>query len=317
MAVVLTTSRAFSSCHVAKQILIDAGHEIKMITQDKPLQAEELIPLITGADAIIAGLDFITADVIKAGSPTLKIVARNGVGYDRVDLNAAKQNNVYVTITPGANSISVCELAFSFITGLSRKVHMMDRNVRAGSWKREPGLELNGKTIAIFGTGAIGRNLATRCAAFGMKVLAYDLVKNNELQEKYGVKYVDDVNALFEAADFISLHLPATDETRRMINKQSISKMKKSAYIINTARGDLIDEDALYDALVNGDIAGAGLDTFNVEPFQDERFFKLNNVMLAPHTGAFTEDAVVKTLSMAAEDVVRVLAGNQPLYSVM
>lgn len=317
MAVVLTTSRAFATCDVAKKILTDANHEIKIITPDKPLQAQELIPLIKDVDAVIAGLDFVTADVINAGSPKLKIIARNGVGYDRVDLDAAKQNNVYVTVTPGANSVSVCELAFSFITGLSRKIHIMDRNVRSGSWKRETGMELQGKTIAIFGTGAIGKNLAIRCLAFGMKVVAYDLYPDAELQEKYGVKYFDEMEPLFVEADFISLHLPATDKTNHMINKQSISKMKKGVYIINTARGELINDDDLYDALVNGSVGGAGLDAFTTEPFTDERFFTLDNVILTPHTGAFTQDAVVKTLVMAAEEVVRVLGGDKPLYSVI
>lgn len=316
MAIVLTTSRAFATCDEAKKILIDAGHEIKIVTPEKPLKSEELIPLIKDVDAAIAGLDFITADVINA-APKLKIIARNGVGYDRVDLEAAKKNNVYVTITPGTNSISVCELAFSFITGLARKTHLMDRNVRTGSWKRENGLELYGKTIAILGTGAIGKNLAIRCLAFGMKVIAYDLYPNVELKEKYGVQYYDEITPLLEQADFISLHVPATENTHHMINRQSIRKMKKSVYIINTARGELIDDEALYDALVNGDIGGAGLDAFTTEPFTNKHFFKLNNVIMTPHTGAFTQDAVVKTLVMAAEEVVRVLSSKRPLYSVI
>lgn len=316
MAVVLTTSRAFATCDTAKKILTDAGHEIRIITPEKPLKAEELIPLVKDIDAAIAGLDFITADVLNS-APKLKIIARNGVGYDRVDLDAAKKNSIEVTITPGANSISVCELAFSFITGLSRKIHTMDKSIRESSWKRENGLELYGKTIAIFGTGAIGKNLAIRCLAFGMKVIAYDLYPNTELQEKYGVKYYDEMDPMFEQADFISLHLPATEKTRHMINKQSIGKMKNSVYIINTARGELIDDDALYDALVSNSIGGAGLDAFTTEPFTDKRFFELNNVILTPHTGAFTQDAVVKTLVMAAEEVVRVLSGNKALYSVL
>lgn len=316
MAVVLTTARAFATCDAAKKVLNDAGHEIRIITPEKPLKADELIPLIKDVDAVIAGLDFITSDVINS-APKLKIIARNGVGYDRVDLATAKANNVAVTITPGTNSISVCELAFSFITGLARKIHIMDSNVRSGSWKRENGVELSGKTIAILGTGAIGRNLAIRCSAFGMNVIAYDLYQNEELKEKYGVKYYDSVTPLFEQADFISLHLPATEQTRNMINKESISKMKKGVFIINTARGDLINNDDLYVALTNGYIGGAGLDAFTEEPFTDSRFFDFKNVFLTPHTGAFTQDAIIKTLVMAAEEVVRVLAGDKPLHSVI
>lgn len=315
MAVVLTTARAFATCDAAKKVLEDAGHEIRIVTPDKPLKAEELIPLVKDIDALIAGLDFITSDVINAAA-NLKIIARNGVGYDRVDLIAAKKNNIVVTVTPGTNSLSVCELAFSFITGLARKIHVMDTSVCSGSWKREDGVELSGKTIAIFGTGSIGQNLAIRCSAFGMKVIAYDLYPNVELQEKYGVTYYDSMTPLFELADFISLHLPATEQTRGMINQENISKMKKGVYIINTARGDLINNDDLYDALTSGHVGGVGLDTFTEEPFTDSRFFNHKNVILTPHTGAFTQDAIVKTLVMAAQDVVRVLNGNKPLHSV-
>lgn len=316
MATVLTTSRAFATCYKAQEVLKNAGLDINIITPSKPLQSDELVKLVNNVDAIIAGLDFIDDKVIKAASPMLKIIARNGVGYDRVDLKSASENNVYVTITPGTNSISVCELAFSLMTGLSRKVHLMDSYVREGSWKREPGIELFGKTIGILGTGAIGKNLALRCLAFGMNVIAYDLYPDKELIEKYHVKYVNDPQEIYQVADFISLHLPAVKQTYHMINKQSIDLMKKDVFIINTSRGELIDDDALYEALVTNRIKGAGLDVFTMEPFTDQRFFKLNNVILTPHSGAFTQEATEKTLIMAAKEVVRVLSGEKPLHPV-
>lgn len=316
MATVLTTSRAFATCYKAQEVLKNAGLDINIITPSKPLQSDELVKLVNNVDAIIAGLDFIDDKVIKAASPMLKIIARNGVGYDRVDLKSASENNVYVTITPGTNSISVCELAFSLMTGLSRKVHLMDSYVREGSWKREPGIELFGKTIGILGTGAIGKNLALRCLAFGMNVIAYDLYPDKELIEKYHVKYVNDPQEIYQVADFISLHLPAVKQTHHMINKQSIDLMKKDVFIINTSRGELIDDDALYEALVTNRIKGAGLDVFTMEPFTDQRFFKLNNVILTPHSGAFTQEATEKTLIMAAKEVVRVLSGENPLHPV-
>lgn len=316
MATVLTTSRAFATCYKAQEVLKNAGLDINIITPSKPLQSDELVKLVNNVDAIIAGLDFIDDKVIKAASPMLKIIARNGVGYDRVDLKSASENNVYVTITPGTNSISVCELAFSLMTVLSRKVHLMDSYVREGSWKREPGIELFGKTIGILGTGAIGKNLALRCLAFGMNVIAYDLYPDKELIEKYHVKYVNDPQEIYQVADFISLHLPAVKQTHHMINKQSIDLMKKDVFIINTSRGELIDDDALYEALVTNRIKGAGLDVFTMEPFTDQRFFKLNNVILTPHSGAFTQEATEKTLIMAAKEVVRVLSGEKPLHPV-
>lgn len=316
MAVILTTARAFSTCEKAKKILLDAGHELKIITPSSPLKAAELIPLVKGVDAIIGGLDQFNADVLNAAAPTLKIIARNGVGYDKVDIETAKKNNVYVAITPGANSLSVCELAFSFITGLARKIHLMDRNVRAGSWQRVAGSEISGKTIGILGTGAIGANLAIRCRAFGMKVIAFDLYPNQELAKNYQVEYTTNLDDIYAVADYISLHIPVTNDTRNLVNRENIAKMKKGAYLINTARGELIDNDALYDALVSGQLGGAGLDAFTEEPFKDERFFKLDNVIMTPHTGAFTPEAAERMLVADAEEILRVLSNQRPLHSV-
>jgi len=196
MAVVLTTSRAFSTCYQAQKILTDAGHELKMVTPQKPMKAAELLPMVKGVSAMLAGLDEINAEVITAASPTLKIIARNGVGYDKVDLNTAKANNIRVTITPGANSLSVCELAFSFITGLSRKIHHMDKSIREKSWSRVSGIELYGKTIGILGTGAIGRNLAVRCRSFGMHVLAYDMYPSQDLIDNHNERQLHPLSSL-------------------------------------------------------------------------------------------------------------------------
>ncbi|MBB3321599.1 phosphoglycerate dehydrogenase [Atlantibacter sp. RC6] len=316
MAVVLTTSRAFPDCEQAQKILTDAGHELKMVTPQKPLKSSELVPMVKGIGAMLAGLDEINADVIQAAAPTLKIIARNGVGYDKVDLKMAREKNIRVTITPGANSLSVCELAFSFITGLSRRIHLMDKSVREKSWQRVSGIELHGKTIGILGTGAIGRHLAVRCRSFGMRVIAYDLHPSQELIEDHGVKYISNLDEIYRQADFISLHLPANPDTWHMINRDTIAKMKPGAFIINTARGELIDDDALYEALNNHYLGGAGLDAFASEPFLDERFFELDNVIMTPHTGAFTKEAADKTLIIAAEEIVRALSGEDNLYQI-
>lgn len=316
MARILTTARSFAVCPAAQQILTAAGHQLEIMTPSRPYTAQELLPLVADFDAMIVGLDQIDEQVINAGAPSLKVIARNGVGYDKVDLIAAGKNNVIVTITPGANSISACELAFSFITGLSRKIHLMDHNVRTGSWSRVPGVEIDGKTIGVLGTGAIGYELIKRCRAFGMRVLAYDLKPNQELIDNYQVEYTDDLDRIYRESNYISLHLPATDSTRNMINREAIEKMQKGTFIINTARGELIDEDALYDALDRGHLGGAGLDAFKDEPMTDQRFFKLNNVILTPHTGAFTSEASENSLIIAAQEVLRVLSEELPHYAV-
>ena len=316
MARVLTTARSFAVCPAAQKILTSAGHQLEIMTPAKPYTAEELLPLVADFDAMIVGLDQIDEQVINAAVPSLKVIARNGVGYDKVDLIAADKNNVIVTITPGANSISVCELAFSFITGLSRKIHLMDHNIRSGSWNRVLGVEIDGKTIGVLGTGSIGYELIKRCRAFGMRVLAYDLKPNQELIDDYQVEYTDDLDRIYRESNYISLHLPATDATRNMINREAIKKMQKGTFIINTARGELIDEEALYEALDSGHLGGAGLDAFKHEPMTDQRFFQLDNVILTPHTGAFTSEASENALVIAAQEVLRVLSEECPRYAV-
>ena len=315
MAIILTTPRSFAGCEVAQNLLRQAGHEVRVNQPAKPYKAEELKELIRGVDALIAGLDEVNQEVIEAGAPTLKIIARNGAGYDKVDLAAAKKYGIAVTTTPAMNSIAVAELAASLMTGLSRQVHRMDATIRNGGWNRVLGHELYGKTIGVLGTGAIGSHLIRICHGFGMNVLAYDLYPKQELVDRYDVKYTN-LDEIYRESDYLSLHLPASDETHQMINREAISQMKSSIYLINTARGDLINEEDLYDALKEKRIRGAGLDAFMQEPFTDSRFYTLENVLMTPHSGAYTAESVEQTLVTAAEEVLRVLAGSKPLHPV-
>ena len=315
MAIILTTPRSFAGCEVAQNLLRQAGHEVRVKQPAKPYQAEELKELIRGVDALIAGLDEVNQEVIEAGAPTLKIIARNGAGYDKVDLAAAKKYGIAVTTTPAMNSIAVAELAASLMTGLSRQVHRMDATIRNGGWNRVLGHELYGKTIGVLGTGAIGSHLIRICHGFGMNVLAYDLYPKQELVDRYDVKYTN-LDEIYRESDYLSLHLPASDETHQMINREAISQMKSSIYLINTARGDLVNEEDLYDALKEKRIRGAGLDAFMQEPFTDSRFYTLENVLMTPHSGAYTAVSVEQTLVTAAEEVLRVLAGSKPLHPV-
>lgn len=315
MAVILTTPRSFAGCKRARDLLQQAGHEVRVQTAAKPYTANELLPVIQGVDALIAGLDEINSEVIKASAPTLKVIARNGAGYNNIDMEAARRYGVLVTVTPGANSISVCELAFALMMALARKAHLMDGNIRQGRWLRVPGSELFEKTLGVLGTGAIGSELIKRCRAFGMKVLAYDLFPNEELSRNYAVTYTN-LETIYREADYLSLHLPSTAQTDRIINAGAIALMKQGATIINTARGELIDEAALLAALESGRLAGAGLDAFTHEPFIDQRFFHLDNVIMTPHSGAYTAESVERTSAAAAEEVLRVLAGRKPLHAI-
>jgi D-3-phosphoglycerate dehydrogenase len=315
MLKVLVAARSFAKSAEAKAVLQNAGFELVFNPYDRPLKEQELLELIKGMDAMVAGMDEVTANVIAAGAPTLKIVAKHGVGYNNISIEAARQHGVYVTVTPGANTKSVAELALGLMLAVARRIPVMDRSVRAGSWDRLTGSELSEKTLGIVGLGNIGGELAKRAYAFDMKIIAYDVYPRVDLIEKYGVTYKTLPEVLAEA-DFLSLHAPATPETAGMINKASLSTMKQSAILINTARGDLIVEEDLYDALKNGTIAGAGLDTFAQEPPANPRLFSLDNIVMTPHAGATTKEAVTRMGVTAAEEVVRVLSRQQPLYPV-
>lgn len=313
---VLAAARSFAKSAEAKAVLTQAGLEIVLNPYDRPLKEAELLELIQGVDGMVTGMDEVTAAVIAKGASALKIVAKHGVGYNNIDLAAARQHNVQVTITPGANTVSVAELALGLMLSLARKIPVMDRSVKAGSWDRLTGCELSGKTLGIVGLGSIGSEVVKRAYAFDMKIAAYDLFPRTDLIEKYGVVY-KPLTEVLAAADFLSLHAPATPETLGMINKTTLQTMKKTAFIINTARGDLIVEQDLYEALTTGVIAGAGLDTFAQEPPVNSPLFTLDNVVLTPHAGATTSEAVTRMGVTAAEEVVRVLTGKQPLYSVI
>ena len=316
MAKVLAAARSFAKSAEAKAVLEQAGFEVILNPYDRPLKEHELLELIKGLDGMVTGMDEVTAAVIAAGAPNLKIVAKHGVGYNNIDLTAAKQHGVEVTITPGANTVSVAELALGLMLTLARRITVMDRSVKAGSWDRLTGCELSGKILGIVGLGSIGSEVVKRAWAFDMKVVAFDLYPRADLIEKYGVTYKTLPEVIAEA-DFLSLHAPATPETQGMINKKTLATMKKSAFIINTARGDLINEADLFEALTTGVIAGAGLDTFAQEPPVDSPLFSLDNVVLTPHAGATTGEAVTRMGVTAAEEVVRVLTGQKPLYSVL
>lgn len=315
MVNVLVTARSFALCDDAKAILESKGYSITWNPVGRPLKEQELLELIPGMDALITGTDEVSEEVIAAGLPNLKVIAKYGVGYDNIDVAAAKKQGIQVTFTPGVLTKSVAELAMGLMLCTARNTAAMDRLVRQGTWERITGTELSGKTLGIVGTGNIGKEVAKRSAAFDMDIIAYDVWPNSAFAEKYGVRYVP-LSELFEKADFISLHTPSTPETVGMINIESLQNMKNTAVLINTARGDLIIEEDLIRALQEGIIAGAGLDTFAVEPLRDERFFNFNNVVLSPHAGSNTRETLAKMSAMAANDVVAVLTGKPPHYPV-
>ncbi|WP_127579480.1 phosphoglycerate dehydrogenase [Paenibacillus koleovorans] len=308
---VAVTSTAFHND--AKALLENKGFEV--VWKPMPTQAE-MAELLREADAHIAGSEPLGADILSQAAK-LKVIARVGVGYDAVDCRYAAERGIPVTITLGANEQSVADLVFAHLLGLARRLPEQDRSVRAGGWSAGPiGTEVWSKTIGIVGTGRIGKAVARRAAGFDMRIVAYDPYPDAAWAESNGIRYVE-LDRLLAESDVVTLHTPATSETVGMVNGAFLGKMKPTAFLINTARGTLVDEEALYEALSNGMIAGAGLDVFREEPLPaGNKLTTLGNCLLTSHIASHTEEALRRMCVMSAEEVVRVLGGDSPRYPV-
>jgi D-3-phosphoglycerate dehydrogenase len=274
----------------------------------KPLTEEALIPLLRDCDGFLAGLDYITENVIKA-CPKLKVISRYGVGYDRVDIKAARRAGIVVTNTPGVNAQSVGELAFGLIISLARRIPFLDYQTRKSAWVRSIGMELKGKTLGILGLGAIGKVVAKCGQGFGMKVITYDPFIDEDYCKTAGIKSVSCEEVLRQS-NVISLHLPLNDETLNYINKDTIEIMQPGVLVVNTSRGGLIHEEDAYEALKTGKLGGLALDTFAVEPPGTSPLFELDNVVVTPHTGAHTEEAIENMAKQAVKNLIDVLSGR-------
>lgn len=277
----------------------------------RPLTGSELVAMITDVDALIAGLDEVNAAVFESAN-RLKVVSRYGVGIEKVDLKAATAHQVVVTNTPGANSVSVAELAIGLMLMCLRDLCPLNQATRQGGWPRSEGISLRGKTIGLIGLGAIGMDVADRLRAFGCRLVASDPFTQTETAAAHGVELLS-LDKLLVAADVISLHAPVTAQTKEMVNREFLTKVKPGVVIVNTARGQLIDEAALVEALKDGRVRAAGLDAFTKEPpGADNPLFQFPQVIATPHTGAHCDDAVTAMSVRAMENCLAVLKGERP-----
>jgi len=316
MKILVTPTSFGKSAQMApKDKLLDFADEIVYNPHSRPLTEEELIPLLDGCDGYLAGLDFITGKVLES-TKKLRVISRYGIGCDRVDLDAAKKHGIYVTNTPGANADAVADLTLGFMLSLARAIPMLDRATKQGEWKRRTGIELGGKTLGLLGFGMIGKQTARRAVAFGMEVIAYDPYFDEDYAKKLGVVSGTAEQVIVES-DFISLHLPLMETTKNIINKDSIEQMRPGAFVINTARGGLIDEVALYNALESGHLGGAALDAYESEPPDATLpLYQLQNVVTTPHTGAHTKEASLNMATMAVDNLIEVLETGNCKYIV-
>ncbi|HOJ88052.1 MAG TPA: phosphoglycerate dehydrogenase [Pseudothermotoga sp.] len=280
------------------------------------LWSDSLNPdLLRRADAIILGTGKLTGEMIENSS--LKIIARHGVGVDNVDLKKATDLGIPVTITPNANTVSVAELVIGLIFVLSRRlVDVHNELFEKRKFSSSVGIEVLGKTLGVIGFGAIGRETAKRGLCLGMRVLAYDPYVSREVIHQYSVEQVD-LETLLKTSDFVSLHLPLNQTTRKMIGKREIQMMKKTAFLINTSRGGIVDENALVEALKENQIAGAAFDAFEVEPLpEDSVLYNCPKLILTPHIGAHTYEAIYRMNMMASQAVVDFFNKKLPQHIV-
>ncbi len=281
---------------------------------DRALTRDELLRLINGQHGVIATLtDRIDAELLDA-APDLKVVANYAVGYNNIDVEAARARGITVTNTPGVLTDATADLTWALILGVTRRIGEGERLVRSGRWggwapTQLLGMELRDAVLGIVGMGRIGRAVASRARAFGMRVIYTARRPMPDADPDWTAVALD---ALLAAADVVSLHVPLTDATRHLIGSPQLAAMKPTAYLINTSRGPVVDEAALATVLQNGRIAGAGLDVYEHEPAIDAGLFACENALLLPHLGSATTDTRERMGAMAIENVLAVLEGRRP-----
>jgi D-3-phosphoglycerate dehydrogenase len=297
------------------QELEAAVGEVIYNRRGRPLTSDELKELLPGCDGYIAGLDRVDRAALELADQ-LKVIARYGVGIDNVDIEAAAQKGIKVTNTPHANAASVAELAVGLMLALARSIPESAESVRAGNWPRLRGKSLGGKVIGLVGFGSVAREVARRLQSWELTLLACDPFGDEELARSLHVRLVT-LDDLVREADFVSLHAPLVGATRNMVNADLLAHMKRGAYLVNTARGELVDEEALLAALDSCQLAGAALDVYAQEPpMADSPLRRHPRLLATPHCGAHTDGAANGMGRESIVDCMAVLRGESPLHPV-
>lgn len=287
MKQVAVTSRSFAKHPLLRRQIAERYPNVTFNDTGKTLADEELINFLKGHEKALIGLERINANVLKH-LPELRTISRFGVGLDTLDLNALKEHGVKLAYTAGANKRSVAELVIAFALIMLRNLGPLNGHLKQGIWQSHKGRQLTNACVGIIGLGAIGKDLASLLKSFNCKMLCYDVVTHDQQE----IEQVS-LEKLLTSADIISLHLPLNNETKHIINSERLNLMKPNALLINTARGGLVDEDALYEVLKTNKIAGAAFDVFAQEPCVDSRLLSLANFFATPHIGGSTEEAII------------------------
>lgn len=301
--------------------LKEKGYEVVISPHNRVLTREELIESIKGKnfDALLCLLtDHIDKEIMESAGPQLKIIANYAVGFDNIDLKTAKEKGIMVTNTPEVLTDTVAEHTFALMLAISHRIVEADKFTREGKYKGwEPDLllgnDLFGKTIGIVGLGRIGSRVAYQAArGFDAKVIYYDIKRNEEFEKKFSAAYKENLEELLKEADYVTLHVPLLPATRHLINEEKLKLMKKSAYLVNTSRGAVVDEKALVKALKEKWIKGAALDVFENEPKIAPGLSELDNVILTPHIASATEETRTKMSELVAENIIAAMENKTP-----
>jgi len=300
----------------ALQLLRDAKCELEIPPKPGPCSADELLKLLPGVNAVIASPDKYTGAVLTSPAASrLKIISRWGVGYDSIDFVQATRSGIVVAYTPGILDETVADFAFALLLALARRVHVGHLDMTNGLWRGAWGNDVFGKTLGILGCGRIGRAVARRATGFNMRLIAYD-VQPSDAAMKLGVKFVP-LDELLAQSDFLSLHSALTPQNRGLLGEAQLRKMKRTAYLINTARGALVDETALARSLQEGWIAGAAVDAYVVEPLPGDHVLrKAPNILLTPRLASFARETGERVSVTAAQAIVDLMNGRRPQFVV-
>lgn len=299
---------------IGPDLLTAAGHTVVYANRDMDIIRREIVDV----DAIFVRIIELPGELL-ATAKNLKHISKHGVGYDNIDLDYCKEHGITVTLTPDANGLSVAEHAFALMMALSKNLIPVSneyREIGFAAKNHAPGIELGGKTLGVIGMGRIGTRIVNMCKnGLNMHVLVYDPYIDSVPE---GVEHVSDLSELMKRSDVVTIHCVLTDETREMVNAETLALMKPTALLINCARGPIVDGKALTEALVNGKIGGAGLDVTVPEPVEpDSPLFKLPNVIVTPHYAPTTLDASMRVSKIAAENIIAVLSGKEPVGRIV
>ena len=284
------------------KILEDESKDFNFNPLSRKLTSNELIKFAHDSNGIVAGTELYTKEVIDQ-LPHLKVISRLGIGMDNIDQDVAKKKGIYLFKTQTTPAPAVAELVLGFMLDLARKINYQNNTLKSGVWKKQMGNLLHGKTLGIIGLGTIGKTLVKLVKGFNFNIRAFDLFQDKKFAKKFDVKYCD-LDTLLSESDIISIHLNLTEETNQLMNASQIRKMKQDSILINTSRGEMIDEGALYKALKEKKILGAGLDVFNDEPYSGA-LTDLDNVILTPHIGSYAKELRVQMELEAVENLIR------------